>query len=91
LSEAAALQKDKGKSPLVDEVKLVRLEEGLCAQMMHVGPYDNVCQTITALHELAAAKGCAFAGAHHEIYLNDPRRMPPEKLKTIVRQPLKKL
>ena len=76
-------------------VRLVELEEGLCVQCMHVGPYDDEPATVAAMHEFAAAQGYAedFSDTrhHHEIYLSDPRRVEPAKLKTVVRHPIKKV
>jgi hypothetical protein len=80
----------KGKAPLVPEVALESLSEGRCVQMLHVGPYDQERTTIEAMLAFAAAQGYAPQGRHHEIYLSDPRRVPPARLRTILRQPLRK-
>ena len=72
-------------------VRAVRLElfaEGRSAQVLHVGPYSAEGPTVAALHAFIAAHGQALAGKHHEIYLGDPRRSAPERLRTIVRQPV---
>jgi hypothetical protein len=53
-----------------------------------MGPYDQVGEAIEKMQSLAEEKGLSFAGKHHEIYLSDPRRVAPEKLKTIVRRPV---
>lgn len=75
-------------------VKLVELEEGLCVQCMHIGPYDDEPATIAAMHELAESQGYVpdFSDErrHHEIYLSDPRKADPTKLKTVVRHPIRK-
>jgi hypothetical protein len=63
-------------------------EEGLSAQTLHVGPYDAETATIGFLHEMIRADGYRPRGRHHEIYLGDPRRSAPEKLRTILRQPV---
>jgi hypothetical protein len=78
------------KHPLasLDRVRLERFAEGRCAQVLHVGPYSAEGPTIAALHAFIAEQGCTLAGKHHEIYLGDPRRSAPEKLRTIVRQPV---
>lgn len=81
---------DKGKSPLAGEVTLETLREGLCVQMLHMGPYAEEPRTLGRMCELAEAEGLAVDGLHHEIYLSDPRRVPPERLKTILRLPLRK-
>jgi hypothetical protein len=80
----------KGKTPHADEVKLESITEGPCVQMLHVGPYDEEPVTIAAMKAFAEKQGLAFHGRHHEIYLSDPRRIPPERLKTILRCPVKK-
>ncbi len=70
---------------------LLRLEsftEGLCAQLLHVGPYADEGPSITCLHDFIAAGGYIRRGKHHEIYLGDPRRSAPDRLRTIVRQPV---
>jgi hypothetical protein len=72
----------------LDGVRLDRLAEGRCAQVLHVGPYREEGPTVAALHAFITEQGCALGGKHHEIYLGDPRRSAPEKLRTIVRQPL---
>src|SRR3954469_21546263 len=69
-------------------VRLERFVEVRCAQILHVGPYSAEGPTVAELHAFIAEHGCALAGKHHEIYLGDPRRAAPEKLRTIVRQPV---
>lgn len=76
--------------------QLLTFEEGLCAQILHVGPYDTEPETIAILDEFAIAAGhaldmsCEENGRHHhEIYLSDPRRCKPESLKTVIRHPIK--
>jgi hypothetical protein len=56
--------------------------------MLHVGPYDAEEETVAAMRAFAEAEGLSFVGRHHEIYLSDPRRVPPERLKTILREPV---
>jgi hypothetical protein len=63
-------------------------DESLSAQVMHLGPYAAEAPTIDALHAFIAAQGYVRAGKHHEIYLKDPRRTAPEKLQTVIRQPI---
>jgi hypothetical protein len=72
----------------LDRLRLETLEEGLSAQILHVGPYADEAPTIAALHDFIEAEGHRRRGKHHEIYLSDPRRAAPEKLKTIIRQPV---
>ncbi len=72
-------------------VRLERFAEGLAAQVLHVGPYDAEGPTIAGLHAFIAERGYRFDGRrekHHEIYLGDPRRAAPERLRTIIRQPV---
>jgi len=63
--------------------------EGLSAQIMHIGPYSAEGPTIEKLHAFIKKKGYELRGRHHEIYVSDPRRSKPERLKTIIRQPMK--
>jgi len=70
-----------------DRVRLEVFEEGLAAQVMHVGPYSEEAPTIQMLHDFITEEGLVRSGLHHEIYLGDPRKSAPEKLKTIIRQP----
>ena len=88
--EAATAKKRLDFSP----VKLVRVDEGLCVQCMHVGAYDSEPATVAAMHAFAEGQGYApdltDARRHHEIYLSDPRKADPAKLKTVVRHPVRK-
>lgn len=77
----------KHPSEAVSRVRLERFEEGEAAQVMYVGPYADEGPTIQQLHAFIEQQGFALRGKHHEIYLGDPRRSAPEKLKTIIRQP----
>jgi hypothetical protein len=88
LDAAAATLLKRGKSPEFKEVKLESIDEGDCVQMLHVGPYDKEHETITLMRGFAEARGLKPAGPHHEIYLSDPRRVPAERLRTILRQPV---
>jgi hypothetical protein len=72
----------------LDLVRLETLREGRCVQTLHVGPYDDEGPVLAAMHdEFIPAAGLRLAGRHHEIYLSDPRRTAPERLKTVIRQP----
>ena len=90
LEKAASALIEKGKSPSVREVKLETISEGPCVQMLHVGPYDKEGEAFEVMEAFAAEQGLEFHGRHHEIYLSDPRRVPPERLKTILRHPFRK-
>ncbi len=83
----AAAAKKKGTAAL-GEVRFERFAEGRCAQLLHVGPYSAEGPTIAALHAFISGHGYVLSGKHHEIYLGDPRRAAPERLRTIVRQPV---
>ena len=78
----------KGKAPGFRTVKLETIREGKCVQMLHLGPYDGEAATLEAMHDFAHSRGLEFRGVHHEIYLSDPRRVPPAKLRTILRHPV---
>lgn len=85
----AALGKVLGKvgPDVARRVRVERFEEGLCAQLLHVGPYADEGPNIARLHTFIAEQGLRLTGRHHEIYLSDPRRAKPEKLRTVIRQP----
>jgi hypothetical protein len=72
----------------IDRVRRETFREGRAAQVMHIGPYAAEGPTIQSLHAFIAENGYERAGKHHEIYLRDPRRSAPEKMRTIVRQPV---
>jgi hypothetical protein len=74
--------------PALDRVRLERWEEGRSAQLLHVGPYASEGPSIDLLHREIAALDLRPHGRHHEIYLGDPRRSRPERLRTILRQPV---
>ena len=70
-------------------VRLQRLDEGRCVQTLHVGPYDDEGPVLAAMHdEVIPGRGLRMTGRHHEIYLSDARRAAPDKLRTILRQPV---
>nr|WP_196791671.1 GyrI-like domain-containing protein [Motilibacter deserti] len=74
----------------LDRVRVEALEEGRCAQTLHVGPYDDEGPALADLHErFVPEHGLVMTGRHHEVYLSDPRRTAPEKLRTILRQPVR--
>ncbi len=79
----------KKKIPLLNAVSFEQLCEGKCAQILHVGAYSEEQPTIDLLHGFIHKNNLSLNGFHHEIYLNNPRKTPVEKLKTIIRQPLK--
>jgi len=85
-----AMQDVERKKPglPLEKVRLEAFLEGKCAQVMHIGPYAAEAPTIARLHEFIFRQGLHRRGKHHEIYLGDPRRTAPEKLRTILRQPV---
>jgi hypothetical protein len=88
--QAAQQVAKKRGTPVNEKLHLERLHEGLCIQIMHVGPYATEPATIEVLKAYARANGYSLGGKHHEIYLGDPRRASPDKLQTILRQPVRK-
>ena len=74
--------------------EFLTVEEGLCVQCMHLGPYDDEPETVARMEAFLEEKGCETdltdRRLHHEIYLSDARRVPPEKWKTVIRHPIKK-
>ena len=85
------VQKKKGLDPSRGE--LLSITEGLCVQIMHIGSYDNEPATIKLMDDFAAEQGYMLDFSetrnHHEIYLSDPRKVTPEKLRTVIRLPIK--
>jgi hypothetical protein len=90
--EQAVQQVAKSKDlPALPRLRLETYHEGLSVQILHVGTYDNEGPTLARLHhEYLPQNGLIVAGKHHEIYLSDPRRTAPEKLKTVLRQSVRK-
>ncbi len=84
--EAAARKKDL---PALPKLRFESFREGLAVQIMHIGSYADEAPTIARMHAFIEENGYQLAGKHHEIYLSDPRRTAPEKLKTVLRQPVK--
>lgn len=89
--QEAAAKKKLDFSP----VEFLTVDEGLCVQCMHIGPYDDEPATVAAMDAFVQANGYANdltdARRHHEIYLSDVRKTVPEKLKTVIRHPIKKV
>jgi hypothetical protein len=85
------VQKKKGLDP--SRAELLTITEGLCVQIMHIGSYDNEPATIKLMDDFAAEQGYMLDFSetrnHHEIYLSDPRKVAPEKLRTVIRHPIK--
>ncbi|HSO93107.1 MAG TPA: GyrI-like domain-containing protein [Candidatus Dormibacteraeota bacterium] len=90
---AKTLEEVRRKKELLglDRIRLERFNEGLCAQLLHIGPYSAEGPNIEKLHAFIRTEGYTFDGRkqkHHEIYMSDPRRTVPPKWKTIIRQPV---
>lgn len=85
----------KKKQQDFSNAQFLTIDEGLCVQCMHVGPYDAEPATMDLMTEYMAAQGYADdvneARHHHEIYLSDPRRCAPDKLRTVIRHPVRRI
>jgi hypothetical protein len=79
------LRKKRGDLPVLSRLRLEQFEEGLSVQIMHIGPYSSEPTTIERMRISASEKGYRMLDRHHEIYLGDPRRADPTKLKTVLR------
>jgi len=88
VGDAISQARQKKNSPAFDRVRFEPFHEGLCAQLMHIGPYSAEEKTIARIHEFIKKKGHKFRGKHHEIYTSDPRKVAPAKMKTVVRYPI---
>jgi hypothetical protein len=78
----------KSTPEAVAAVRFGMLCEGPCAQVMHIGPYADEWSAASRLHDFIAANARVPVGRHHEIYLSDPNRTAPQRLKTVIRQPV---
>jgi hypothetical protein len=87
-NEASKQVSAKKLLPALELLRFERFEEGEAAQVMYLGAYKDEGPAIAALHEFIADQGYVLAGKHHEIYLGDPSRVAPEKLRTVIRQPV---
>jgi hypothetical protein len=89
------VRKKKGDSSFLSKLRLEQFEEGLCMQTMHIGPYATEPATVERMRAFAIKNGfrdsVGFGGKHHEVYLGDPRKADPAKLKTVLRHPLEKV
>ena len=79
----------KKKLELVNGVNFEKIKEGKCVQILHIGPYSTEPESLEKMYNLMKEKGLVYNGFHHEIYISDPRKVAPEKMKTILRQPVK--
>lgn len=81
----------KRDTPALSRVRFEGFQEGLCVQIMHLGPYSEEARTIERMAAFAQENGLRFCGKHHEIYLGDPRRAKPEKMRTVLRHPVERV
>ena len=89
VQEAFEQVEKKKNPPALPKARFNSFHEGLSAQIMHIGPFSAEGPTIEKLHNFIKENGHELRGKHHEIYLSDPRRAKPEKMKTVIRQPMK--
>lgn len=89
IAEAIEAARKKKNLAALGKLRFATFHEGLSVQIVHIGPYKDEAPTLAKLHhEFIPAQGFEMAGKHHEIYLSDPSRTAPEKLKTVLRQPV---
>jgi hypothetical protein len=79
----------KKKNDLIQEISFEKIAEGKCVQIMHIGPYSSEPDTVHSLMKFIDQNGQSINGLHHEIYLSDPRKTEPSKMKTLIRYPVK--
>ncbi|MGP3535012.1 GyrI-like domain-containing protein [Microbacterium sp. RD1] len=85
----AAARRDAADAPSIERLRVGTLDEGTCVQTLHIGSYDEEAAVLARMHdEVIPARGLRMTGTHHEIYLSDPRRTEPAKLRTVLRQPV---
>ena len=82
--------KQKKNPPKIDQIRFEEFHEGLVVCLMHIGPFTDEGPNIQRMHAYAEAQGYKKTGKHHEIYLNDFTKTAPERLKTVLRQPIEK-
>ena len=91
----AQVRRKKGDSDMLSKLRLEHFEEGLCVQTMHIGPYATEPATVERMRTFAQENGyrdcVGLGGKHHEIYLGDPRKADPAKLKTVLRHPIERI
>jgi len=89
------VRKKRGDSPALSKARLEHFEEGPCVQIMHIGPYATEPATIEVMRAFTTEQGyrdrVGLGGKHHEIYMSDPRRVAPDKVKTVLRHPVVKI
>ncbi len=86
-----AVRRKKGENPYLARAKLQRVWYGMCVHLLHVGPYDQEKASIDKIEAFMITRGLRMNGVHHEIYISDPNRVAPERLKTIIRYPVREI
>ena len=88
VNEALDETRKKKNLPALSKIRFEAFSEGPSAQIMHIGPFSAEGPTIEKIHNFIKKQGYKLSGKHHEIYLSDPRKSAPEKMKTVLRQPM---
>jgi hypothetical protein len=88
VADAISAARRARPSPALSQLHVRTLQAGDCAEILHVGPYSAEGPTIARLHAVIEASGQVACGRHHEVYLGDPRRSDPARLRTLIRQPV---
>ncbi len=91
VAQAREKSRKKIAPALLEALRFETYHEGESVQVMHIGPYSTEGPTVARLHQHIAENGWTLSGIHHEIYLSDPRKADPEKLKTVIRQPFSRV
>ncbi len=91
----AVAEAQKKKKLDCSTAEFLTVDEGLCVQIMHLGPYDSEPESVALMERFLSENGCqndfSASRLHHEIYLSDPRKIPPEKCKTVIRHPIRRI
>ena len=90
IKRALTILKEKKNPISFAKLYIKEYHEKTVVHQLYIGPYSEEGPTIEKMHDYAKKEGYELAGKHHEIYIGDPRRTKPEKLKTVIRQPIKK-
>ncbi|MFW9831735.1 MAG: GyrI-like domain-containing protein [Candidatus Thorarchaeota archaeon] len=90
-NEALKTVREKKNPVALSKMRFETYHEGMSVQVLHIGPFSEEGPVIETMHQYAADQGYVLRGKHHEIYLSDPRKTAPEKFRTVIRQPLRKI
>lgn len=88
VAEAMANVREKKKLAALEKMRFTAYDEGLCAQILHIGPFHEEGPTVAKVHTYIETHGYGLRGKHHEIYLSDIRSAAPDKWRTVIRQPM---